>query len=102
MKRISECGLAYMTLDELQGMRRSCGRISSRQESQTTPLLKVHAPITVFRLMTILVENHHSFLILEHDIPCFTRMQKRWRVWDPLPEADLRGGDVVTGPNCRR
>jgi hypothetical protein len=29
-------------------------------------------------------------------------MQKRWRVWDPLPEADLRGGDLVTGPQLQK
>jgi DNA polymerase I len=41
-------------------------RILSRLNRNITEL-EVRRAFTVFQLMTILVENHHSFLIVEHD-----------------------------------
>ena len=43
-----------------------CGRSSSRLDRNFTEL-EVRRAFTVFQLMTILEENHHSFLIVEHD-----------------------------------
>jgi hypothetical protein len=42
------------------------GRSSSRLNRNITEL-EVRRAFTVFQLMTILEENHHSFLIVEHD-----------------------------------
>jgi hypothetical protein len=43
-----------------------CGRSSSRLNRNITEL-KVRRAVTLFQFMTILVGNHHSFLIAEHD-----------------------------------
>jgi hypothetical protein len=43
-----------------------CGRSSRRLDRKFTEL-EIRRAFTVFQLMTILVENHHSFLIVEHD-----------------------------------
>jgi hypothetical protein len=42
------------------------GRSSNRLNRNITEL-EVRRAFTVFQLMTILEENHHSFLIVEHD-----------------------------------
>ena len=44
----------------------SAGRGSSRLDRNNTSL-EVRRAFTVFQLMTILEENRHSFLIVEHD-----------------------------------
>jgi DNA polymerase I len=44
----------------------NCSRILSRLNRNITEI-DVRRAFTVFQLMTILEENHHSFLIVEHD-----------------------------------
>jgi DNA polymerase I len=44
----------------------NCSRILSRMNRNITEL-EVRRAFTSFQLMTILEENHHSFLIMEHD-----------------------------------
>ena len=47
---------------------------------------------TVFQLMNILQENHHSFLILEHDPQLYEDAGEiDGRVPGPGPQADLQG-----------
>ena len=43
-----------------------CGRSSSRLDRKFTEL-ELRRPFTVFQLLPILEENHHSFLIVDHD-----------------------------------
>jgi DNA polymerase I len=43
-----------------------CGRSSNRLNRNNTSR-EVRRANTLFQLMTILEENHHSFLIVEHD-----------------------------------
>ena len=43
-----------------------CGHSSNRLNRNFTEV-EVRRAFTVYKLMTILEENHHSFLIVEHD-----------------------------------
>jgi hypothetical protein len=51
-------------------------RILNRLNRNFTEL-EVRRAFTVYQLMTILEENHHSFLIVEHD-PLLYEDAKRW------------------------
>jgi hypothetical protein len=51
-------------------------RILSRLNRNITEL-DVRRAFTVFQLMTILQENHHSFLIVEHDPLLYENVEKR-------------------------
>ena len=52
------------------------GRSSNRLNRNFTQL-EVRRAFTVFQLMTILEENHHSFLIVEHDPLLYEDAEKR-------------------------
>jgi len=47
---------------------------------------------TLFQLMTILEENHHSFLIVEHDPLLYEDSREMVGLLGPGPQADLQGG----------
>ena len=63
-----------------------CGnysRILSRLDRNITEL-EVRRAFTSFQLMTILEENHHSFLIVEHDPMLYEDAERWWSTW-PWP-----------------
>ena len=71
-----------------------CGnysRILSRLNRNITEM-DVRRAFTFFQLMTILEENHHSFLIVEHDPMLYEDAGKNGGVPGPVPQADLQGG----------
>jgi len=51
--------------------------------------LEVRRAFTSFQLMTVLEENHHSFLIVEHEPDALRGRQRDVEVRGPGPEADL-------------
>ena len=56
----------------------------------------IRRAITSFQLMTILEENHHSFLILEHD-PMLNEEDggEMVELHDSGPEADITGATIL-------
>ncbi len=79
----------------------NCSAIRSSSSAQLLPHpqplnrniteLDVRRAFTSFQLMTILEENHHSFLMWNMT-PCSTRTPRRWWLPGPGPQADLQGG----------
>jgi hypothetical protein len=62
-----------------------CGRNSSRLNRNFTEL-DVRRAFTVFLPMTILEENHHSLLIVEHDPLLYEDAGRWWATW-PRPSS---------------
>ena len=72
-----------------------CGnysRILSRLDRNFTEL-EVRRVFISFQLMTILEENHHSVLIIEHDPMLYEDAKEMVEYVSPSPKADLQGGD---------
>ena len=69
-------------------------RILSRPDRNFTDL-EIRRAFTSFRLMTILEENHHSFLIVENDPMLYGRCQGDGRIRGRGSEANLQGGDCT-------